>query len=373
MGFYLRKSVKVGPFRFNLSKSGVGVSAGVRGFRVGAGPRGNYVHMGRNGVYYRATIPSGPSPSSSRLTPSPDSGAADGVLTEIESGDIAQMTDSSSADLLAEFDRKRKKVRLAPVIAVIGVTAVLLLLGSDVRGWLTGVAAATTVVGFWLTNNRDVLAKTVVLFYDLEQNAERQYQQLHDGFDELQRCGGTWHIEAHGNVTDRKRHAGASSLVRRKSIRLSKGAPPYVKTNIEIPAIPVGRQTLYLFPDRLLVFEPNGVGAVSYQRLTIERRSTRFIEEGSVPGDATVVGQTWRYVNKGGGPDKRFKNNRQLPIALYEEIVLSSDSGLNELVQLSKQEAGQSFKMAMEQIASNSLISGAIERAADADPAHSRR
>jgi hypothetical protein len=53
MGFYIRKSKKVGPFRFNLSKSGIGTSVGVRGFRVGTGPRGNYVHAGRNGIYYR--------------------------------------------------------------------------------------------------------------------------------------------------------------------------------------------------------------------------------------------------------------------------------------------------------------------------------
>jgi hypothetical protein len=59
MGFYLRKSIKVGPIRFNLSKSGVGVSAGVTGFRIGTGPRGNYVHMGRGGIYYRKTLPSG--------------------------------------------------------------------------------------------------------------------------------------------------------------------------------------------------------------------------------------------------------------------------------------------------------------------------
>jgi hypothetical protein len=58
MGFYLRKSVSVGPLRFNLSKSGVGVSAGIRGLRFGTGPRGNYVHMGRHGIYYRATLPS---------------------------------------------------------------------------------------------------------------------------------------------------------------------------------------------------------------------------------------------------------------------------------------------------------------------------
>jgi hypothetical protein len=35
MGFYYRKSVNLGPFRVNLSKSGVGNSVGVRGFRVG--------------------------------------------------------------------------------------------------------------------------------------------------------------------------------------------------------------------------------------------------------------------------------------------------------------------------------------------------
>ena len=56
MPFYLRQSIRVGPFRFNLSKSGVGVSAGVKGFRVGTGPRGHYVHAGTGGLVYRKTL-----------------------------------------------------------------------------------------------------------------------------------------------------------------------------------------------------------------------------------------------------------------------------------------------------------------------------
>jgi len=40
MGFYYRKSVNLGPFRVNLSKSGVGYSVGDRGFRVGTTARG---------------------------------------------------------------------------------------------------------------------------------------------------------------------------------------------------------------------------------------------------------------------------------------------------------------------------------------------
>ena len=56
MSFFLRKSLRFGPIRFNLSKSGIGVSAGVKGLRIGKGPRGNYVSAGRGGIYYRKTL-----------------------------------------------------------------------------------------------------------------------------------------------------------------------------------------------------------------------------------------------------------------------------------------------------------------------------
>ena len=60
MGFYLRKSFRAGPIRFNLSKSGIGVSAGVTGARVGLSPGGRaYVHGGRGGLYYRKSLGGG--------------------------------------------------------------------------------------------------------------------------------------------------------------------------------------------------------------------------------------------------------------------------------------------------------------------------
>ena len=53
MGWYLRKSLRFGPLRFNLSKSGIGTSIGVKGLRVGTGPKGSYLHGGRGGLYFR--------------------------------------------------------------------------------------------------------------------------------------------------------------------------------------------------------------------------------------------------------------------------------------------------------------------------------
>ncbi len=59
MAFYLRKHFTAGPLRLNLSKSGLGLSAGVTGARLGLGPKGAYVHGGRHGLYYRKYAPKG--------------------------------------------------------------------------------------------------------------------------------------------------------------------------------------------------------------------------------------------------------------------------------------------------------------------------
>jgi hypothetical protein len=59
MGLYLRKAFRAGPIRLNLSKSGLGISGGITGARVGIGPRGTYVHAGRKGLYYRKHMSSG--------------------------------------------------------------------------------------------------------------------------------------------------------------------------------------------------------------------------------------------------------------------------------------------------------------------------
>lgn len=56
MGFYIKKGFNFGPVRVNLSKSGLGVSVGAKGFRLGAGPKENYIHAGREGLYYRKSL-----------------------------------------------------------------------------------------------------------------------------------------------------------------------------------------------------------------------------------------------------------------------------------------------------------------------------
>lgn len=59
MAFYIRKAFKTGPIRLNLSKGGLGLSAGITGARIGINTRGTYVHAGRHGLYYRKYLKQG--------------------------------------------------------------------------------------------------------------------------------------------------------------------------------------------------------------------------------------------------------------------------------------------------------------------------
>lgn len=83
MAFYLRKSLRMGPVRVNLSKSGLGVSAGVKGARVGLNSKGrSYVHAGRHGVYVRKQFGS----SSRSSTSQPRSGRSEPIVLYEDTG-----------------------------------------------------------------------------------------------------------------------------------------------------------------------------------------------------------------------------------------------------------------------------------------------
>jgi uncharacterized tellurite resistance protein B-like protein len=199
----------------------------------------------------------------------------------------------------------------------------------------------------------DLIKKSVVILYDLDSEIESEYERLHDCLSRLSDCGGKWYIHARGRVYDPKYHGGASQLVRRGRLSIGLGQPSYVKTNIGIPMIRIGANELYFFPERLLIFSRNAVGAVSYADLGIISSEKQFIEDESVPRDAKIVDRTWRFVNKNGGPDRRFNNNRELPICLYEEIWLNSPTGLNEILQLSRTGIGRRLDAVVQSLADN--------------------
>ncbi|MCE5322558.1 DUF4236 domain-containing protein [bacterium] len=359
MGFYLRKSLKVGPVRFNLSKSGIGVSAGIKGFRVGTGPRGNYVHMGRGGLYYRKTLSSNHSesrqPQSANVSSPNTTKSIYGQVQTIESASVLQMVDSSASSLLSQLNENRRKINLAPIVGALCGFLFLVMISAGAPAFLLVPTIIFAVIATWASYYNDELNNNTVLFYELEGESELSYEMLHNSFDELARCSGAWHIEAKAAVIDTKRSAGATELVKQHRITIRKTAPPRVKTNIAIPMMPAGKQTLYFCPDRVLVYTQDGIGAVNYTDIYVAVNQINFVLSGFVPSDTRIIGHTWQYVNKDGNPDMRFYPNPQLPIVQYQSFHIKSNSGLNELFYFSRPNAASSLSVVLRQLANANL------------------
>lgn len=254
-----------------------------------------------------------------------------------ESGDVMHMQDESFSELLNEINSKASQTRMAAALAWTAVVVGALVgLATAGPGFLLCILA---LPGWAIGNWFDSYRRTTVLYYDLEGDAETAYSRLAQGFDGLDACAAKWHIEAGGaiqSLTAWKRNSGASHLVNRKATTLAYKLPAVIKSNVTPPALHVGKQVMFFMPDIVLVQDGSRIGAVNYADLNVRWQDSRFIETERVPSDAKIVDHTWKHPNKSGGPDRRFKDNRQIPICLYEAMHFTSSTGVNELVEFSR-------------------------------------
>jgi len=354
MPFYFRKTVSAGPFRLSLSKSGIGLSAGVRGLRIGTGPRRHYVHAGLGGIYYRSSIGrAGEGRTSTAqqndLRLDPQEYAANSVkMIEVKSGDALDMRDASFGDVLDDIQRQTPRIPSAKVVGWcgIGLSGLGLLMNPQAGLALLALTLPAWFMARWI----DSYNRRVVLFYDLAPDCQAAYEQLTAAFDGLSGCARKWHIAAGGLVTDLttwKRNAGASHLVDRKQTSLNYALPRVIASNITPPSMQAGLLMLYFLPDVVLVVNGSTVGAIGYGDLELRWQHSNFIEEGQVPEDAAIFDYTWRHPNKGGGPDRRFRNNHKVPVCRYEALHLRSGSGLNALFEFSKTGQCEAFAEAV--------------------------
>lgn len=305
MGLRYRKSAKIGGMRINFSKSGIGYSFGVPGYRVTKKAGGGYrttASIPSTGVSYVKDYTSKPSNDQqhTHLT-------ADGVqMHEIDSIKTENLQNSPEYhDLLEKMRKCANRPRIFSSFSRVKTT------------------------------------------YEFSDGTDEVFDMFTKAWLSLRRADKLWEIVQAGDIQNRRVHAGASRLLNRQLCDISQTAAPFISSNVSPICLKLVKETVYFYPDVAVIHEKPMLGAINLLELQFEVAPTRFIEESAVPQDTTVVGKTWAKVNADGSPDKRFKNNRQLQICQYGRIQITSPDGFNITLHCSSLERAKEFVESM--------------------------
>jgi hypothetical protein len=184
----------------------------------------------------------------------------------------APFTDSSAAELLDRLNRAYRRPAVLSALLGVSLAAALLTGMSLGSGWgATVIFGATGMVVLRFAHKGERSDHSVSVVYDFQAGAGHGYRKLVKAFAALARSGFVWHLRR------APARAGTSSKPRvvRRRLRLRSALPPGVKSNLRVPMLRAGRQRLYFFPDRMLVYEAQMVWAVDYADLRVEAAERR--------------------------------------------------------------------------------------------------
>ena len=386
MGWYLRKSFRAGPVRWNLSKRGIGMSVGLRGLRVGTGPRGPYIAGGRGGVYFRQSLRSHRSKRSAARTPTATYTLAPPVAAPqrqaipsvppppypsgqpaldpsvpvhyIADAQLSPATPATQNALAQHIREQRAHLAIFPwMLAAVCFVDLFLLSGAlgfasygplpALFGFiLLALLAPMTAYPVIWAYQTDQARRFVVLNYELDAEESASYEQLCTGVSWLAYAALAQRVDAQYAHGDMKHFAGTTTALQMSPVTFVRpGQIPWLKTNIPVWGIRWGGggSGLIFLPDHILFEQGSLIAVIPYSDVQLSSTNGRFVEYGMVPRDAHVASYTWQYLNKNGTPDRRYAANRQLPVLDVAYIGLDAPNSFQLLLQLSNLQSAEVF------------------------------
>lgn len=158
---------------------------------------------------------------------------------------------------------------------------------------------------------------------ELSDQEIQKYSFFCDSFVALKNCERTWTIVSQKDNNEIK--SSAKTLVDRKDFLFLTGCYKELEIPYQVPKIPLGLyRNLYFYPRFVIDEKPTrDFDVIPITHISLQYKGSRFQESGPVPSDAEKIGSTYKYINKDGGPDRRFSYNPEIPLMLYGDLILS--------------------------------------------------
>ena len=366
MSWLFRRRIRLIPgVRLNVSKSGLSTSLGVRGASVTLGGRGGpYTNVGipGTGLYSRTRINGGKSSSAYDSNEEFESGGFEDQFVgspdeEFVSADPLDITSEGlqalqEAIIAANRQRTELKGDLSSIKTSI-VTTRLLKLFSQITLLYFIIPPIKKAVNVNLSSmmkaSKEVVNairdSVVDLQLEMNEEAENAYQDVIPCFKELCKSVFIWDITSAINIDQAKSRSAASSAMVRDKAFIRQAELSGIKSSYQALFFEnKNGADLYVYPGFVVMYESSEkLGILEMSNLGISYEDSNCVEMGPIPPDSKQVSEVWEKSNKDGSRDKRYSENRQLPVMGYGEITLESNTGIYEKYLFSNAASAEQF------------------------------
>lgn len=129
-----------------------------------------------------------------------------------------------------------------------------------------------------------------------------------------------------------KKNAGISTIYERIEVELRYKTPYYIRTKSKVLQLKLDDYTLVVLPDHYIIVDKYELAVIETGDLVVSSENIKYAETEGLPSDTSVLSRTWKYVNKDGSKDKRYKDNEEIPICNYKMLRVENGSGFKLLL-----------------------------------------
>jgi len=371
MGWRFRKSFRVIPgVRLNLSKSGLSASIGGAPITLNMGQHGmmGTISIPGTGISYRQHFSNSPSstphsiPSvSPNSLPAPLSSFEPTLPIPVSSAPVQEIRSASTELLTSESLKELKRLiqttheQREEISRELGTArAESVQLSGKTRRWENGFlfkrlfkdafaklkVDTETAAAKVQELEEQLRLTTVATQVEMAREQAEPYFRMRDEFAAVSGCSAIWDVKSEQATNKFRERTTADKMLARERVTFSLDSSDLIQWEQKVPHL---RNTkggdIYLYPGFILYRAAReAFSVISFHDVKIAGAHLKFQEDGTIPSDSKVIGQTWAKANKDGGPDRRFAQNHPIPIVLYGELSLKSESGLWEEFELSTPE-----------------------------------
>jgi len=186
--------------------------------------------------------------------------------------------------------------------------------------------------------------------FDADDAAQRAYAAVIRAYDALRSCTFVWDVTSDRDTNRVAERTSAARVVERRKVSLDYSKSDLIRFGGQAMRFAnANGEDILLYPGVILMQRADGAFALlDLREISVECHGVNFIEDEQVPSDSEVVSRTWAKVNKDGSPDRRFRDNYQIPVCLYGRIKLTSPTGLTEEYQFSNARSAAAFGQAFD-------------------------